>query len=101
MYFLEEEVLCQLLQARLGAGDDPRDVAGLAPDALGLVKLLLRQFLFHSRKYVFIINGDGHVALVAVDVCFALRAPVDKVVIDPAAGFGTISGFPRRGTRIR
>jgi hypothetical protein len=36
LYFLEEEVLCQLLQARLGAGDDPRDVAGLAPDALGL-----------------------------------------------------------------
>jgi hypothetical protein len=48
LYFLEEKVLCQLLQARLGAGDDPRDVAGLAPDALGLVKLLLRQFLFHS-----------------------------------------------------
>ena len=66
-----------------------------------LVELLLRQFLFHSRKYIFIINGDGHVALVAVNVCFALRSPVDKVVIDPAAGFGTISGFPRRGTRVR
>jgi hypothetical protein len=65
------------------------------------VELLPRQFLFHSRKYIFIINGDGHVALVAVNVCLALRSPVDKVVIDPAAGFGTISGFPRRGTRVR
>ena len=38
LYFLEEEVLCQLLQARLGAGDDPRGVAGLVPDALWACK---------------------------------------------------------------